>query len=136
MIDTSLNGHCFCGAVHYRCGALLYPATLCHCESCRRIAGAHAVGWITVAKNSFAYVQGKPARFSSSSGVVRTFCGDCGTPLTYYNRSRPTEIDITLVSLESAVSIAPADHIWMMDALPWDEPHDGRPQHQKTREIP
>jgi hypothetical protein len=31
MTDATLGGHCYCGAVRYRCGAPLYPATLCHC---------------------------------------------------------------------------------------------------------
>lgn len=45
MTQTTLTGHCYCSTVRYRCGAPLYPATLCHCESCRRVAGAHAVAW-------------------------------------------------------------------------------------------
>ena len=35
-------GGCLCGTVRYQAHSLLYPATLCHCTSCRRAAGAHA----------------------------------------------------------------------------------------------
>ncbi|MGE0115152.1 MAG: GFA family protein [Steroidobacteraceae bacterium] len=136
MSESLLSGHCFCSAVRYRCGDLLYPPTLCHCESCRRLTGAHAVAWITVPANSLVYVQGTPAEFRSSPEVLRSFCGHCGTPLTYYNQQRADEIDITLMTLDSPEHIVPADHIWMADALPWDRPHDGLPQYQKTRELP
>jgi hypothetical protein len=133
MADESLTGRCLCGAIRYRCGAPLHPATLCHCESCRRAAGAHAVAWVTVRSDSLVYTAGRPVEYASSPRVCRSFCGQCGTPLTYRREDRAREIDITLASLDRADTIAPADHIWMADALPWDRPGDGRPQHRTTR---
>jgi hypothetical protein len=135
MTETTLGGHCYCGAVRYRCGAPRYPATLCHCESCRRVAGAHAVAWLTVAASSLVYTQGKPEEFRSSARAWRSFCRDCGTPLTYRNEDRAAEIDITLVTLDNAANFAPVDHIWMADALAWDRPGDGLPQLPGTRAV-
>ena len=60
MTDSLLTGRCFCGTVRYRCAAPLYPPTLCHCESCRRVAGAHAVAWLTVPAGSLSYPMAKP----------------------------------------------------------------------------
>ena len=34
------------------------------------------------------------------------------------------------------VQAAPADHIWMQDAPPWDLPKDGWPQHAAGRKPP
>ena len=102
MTEPTLTGHCCCGTVHYRCGAPLHPATLCHCESCRRVAGAHAVAWLTVAASSLVYTHGEPAEFSSSARARRSFCRNCGTPLTYRNEDRAAEIDITLVTLDQS----------------------------------
>lgn len=134
MRGSSFTGGCFCGAVRYRCGAQLYPPTLCHCESCRRVAGAHAVAWLTVRAGDFTFTTGKPIEFSSSPRVSRSFCGQCGTPLTYQREERAGEIDVTLATLDSPASVVPVDHIWMEDALPWDAPGDGLPQYPKTRE--
>ncbi len=128
-----LSGRCFCGLVRYHCGALLYPPTLCHCESCRRIAGAHSVGWATVAAETLVMTAAEPRVFASSAGVTRSFCGKCGTSLTYRHENRPGEIDIILATLDRAAELAPADHIYMADALPWDRPNDGLPQHLGTR---
>jgi hypothetical protein len=133
MTEIRLTGRCFCGAVRYRCAAPLYPATVCHCESCRRVAGSHAVAWLTVSAGSFVHLAADPAQFSSSLHVHRSFCRDCGTPLTYRHAARSGEIDVMLATLDRAAEFAPVDHIWMEDALPWDRPRDGLPQYPKTR---
>jgi len=133
MTETVLTGRCFCGRVSYQCGGLLYPPTLCHCESCRRITGAHSVGWITVRADTLVFAA-QPVEFSSSPRVYRTFCDRCGTPLTYRRDERAGEIDITFASLDAPEKIPPPiDHIYMEDALPWDRPADGLPHYMKTR---
>jgi len=132
-LSNEFTGRCLCGAVRYRCGAPLCPPTLCHCESCRRAAGAHAVGWVTVPLSSAVFTAGEPCRYASSPGVERTFCGQCGTPLSYRNERRPAEIDFTIGSLDAPDAAVPVDHIWMMDAPAWDRPRDGWPQHAQGR---
>ena len=130
------TGRCLCGAIRYRCGPLLYPPTLCHCESCRRTAGAHAVGWLTVRQAELIYEGAAPQEYASSPGVWRAFCARCGTPLTYRNAQRPGEIDVTIGSLDAPGQVVPVDHIWMQDAPAWDRPNDGLPQHRAGRGRP
>jgi len=132
-MDETLTGRCLCGAVRYEVGARLYPPTLCHCESCRRASGAHAVGWLTVRAATLRYAAGEPREIESSAGVWRAFCGRCGAPLTYRNLRRPGEIDVTIGTLDEPGRAAPADHIWMADAPPWDRPADGLPQYPGSR---
>ena len=126
-------GGCLCGAVRYQAHSLLYPATLCHCTSCRRAAGAHAVGWFTVAAENFSYLSSLPALYRSSPGVRREFCARCGTPITYRCDPRPREVDITIGSLDDPGRVIPADHIWMADAPGWDRPADRLPQYPGHR---
>ncbi len=133
-MQSSLTGRCFCGAVRYRCGSPLHPITLCHCESCRRVSGAHMVGWLTVEATTLVYT-GKPREFSSSPQTYRTFCSQCGTPLTYRQGSRPAEIDIILATLDQPELLSPTSHIWMEDALTWDRPNDGLPQFAKSSQL-
>lgn len=133
MTETMLTGRCLCGAVRYRAGALLYPPTFCHCRSCRRASGAHAVAWLTVRVDTFAYTAALPAGYVSSPGVRREFCSRCGTPLTYRSARRAEEVDIGVATLDAPGTVVPADHIWMEDALPWDRPADGLPQHPRAR---
>jgi hypothetical protein len=126
-----LTGRCLCRAIHYRCGPVLYPPTLCHCESCRRACGAHAVGWLTVTTGNLSFTGDSPREYASSPGVLRTFCGQCGTPLTYSNARRAAEIDITLCTLDQPELAAPADHIWMQDAQSWDIGSGALPRHAR-----
>lgn len=134
--EQRLAGGCHCRAVRYVCGPLLCPPTFCHCESCRRVAGAHVVAWLTVARTNLDFGASRPAEYSSSPGVYRHFCNRCGTPLTYRNDSRPTEIDIAIGTLDRPQDVQPMDHLWMEDALPWDRPGDGLPQYARSRPAP
>ena len=129
------TGRCLCGSVRYECGPLLCPPTLCHCESCRRASGAHALGWITVASRDLAFTQGRPVEFQSSPGRLRGFCGACGSPLTYRNEARADEVDVTLGTLDAPERVQPNDHIWMEDAAAWDQPQDGLPCHARGRDA-
>lgn len=128
-----LAGGCLCGALRYECSEPVSPAAVCHCKTCRRAAGAHAVAWATVRRSDFRFTQGAPTEFSSTPPVVRTFCATCGTSTTYWTREAPDLIDITLATLDDAGAIAPADHIWMRDAVSWDRPNDGLPQFCTSR---
>ena len=131
--SNACTGRCLCGAIRYRCGPLLYPPTLCHCESCRRAAGAHVVGWLTVSHAQFVCEPAAPQEYESSPGVWRGFCSHCGTPLTYRNAKRAGELDVTICSLDEPGQVVPTDHIWMQDAPGWDRPQDGLPQYPAGR---
>lgn len=74
-----LTGSCLCGSVRYQSGAPI-RSTICHCSSCRRASGSHALGLVTVARTGFTWTASNPAQYRSSAAVVRTFCGTCGTP--------------------------------------------------------
>ena len=135
MSVASLSGRCRCGAVRYSCGTPATTATLCHCESCRRTAGAHVVAWLTTAARDFTLTAGSPVEYRSSPSARRSFCGRCGTPLSYRHDSRPDEVDVQLATLDEAAVFAPVDHVWMVDALPWDRPADGLPQYPQSRPM-
>jgi len=126
------TGRCLCGAVRYRCAAPVIPPFLCHCESCRRASGSHVVAWATVARDTFR-ISGPVRSFASSPPVLRQFCAQCGTPLTYWNDASPGTIDIAIATLDRPEAMEPADHIWMQDAVSSDRPVDGRPQYPQSR---
>jgi hypothetical protein len=128
-----LVGGCFCGSIRYESASPLYAPTLCHCRSCQRASGAHAVGWYTVRTDALHYAGADPAERESSPGVWRGYCPYCHSPLTYRAAARPSEIDITIASLDDPDAVEPADHIYMADAAAWDQPSDGRAQFSGTR---
>jgi len=112
------EGGCLCGAIRYRIDAPPSSSVLCHCRSCRRASGAPVVAWITVPRAALVIRSGAPVRFESSPGVVRQFCGRCGSPLTYERRADPS-IDITTASLDQPERFAPTGEVWLSQRLEW-----------------
>ena len=127
------TGGCFCGLVRFRSAQAPDHATMCHCCSCRRASGAPAVGWASFALASFELTAQRPAEFRSSPGVVRTFCATCGTPLTYWHEQWPDIIDVAIGTLDVPEDVQPQDHIWMSDAVAWDQPNDGLKHYPHSR---
>jgi hypothetical protein len=115
----SQEGGCLCGAIRYRVtGSPLY-SVVCHCASCRKAAAAPSVAWQTYARAHFVILSGTPRIYRSSPGVERCFCECCGSPLTYRNEQRPTEVDITTVSLDDPEANPPNRELWVQDRLSW-----------------
>jgi hypothetical protein len=83
--------------------------------------------WVTVARASFTVDTGVLSWFASTARVQRGFCPRCASPVAYLHADRPDEIDLTLGTVDQPEAFEPIDHIWMEDALPWDQPADGRP---------
>jgi len=131
MQEDTLAGGCLCGAVRY---AVTGPGRLlcyCHCSSCRRATGAPLVPWGTFARERFRVVRGALAEYRSSPPVLRGFCAGCGTPLTYWNAERPGDLDVALVTLDAAATLAPLAHVWVSQKLPWVVLQDGLPQYPR-----
>ncbi len=126
------EGGCLCGAVRYRVDGEPLIATLCHCRSCCRASGAPAVAWVVWRAEEFAFTAGTPRRFSSSPAVERTFCGVCGTALTYRHDARPDRIDTTTVSLDDAEAFAPSREIWLEHKLGWEPVDERLPQYPRS----
>jgi hypothetical protein len=123
-------GRCYCGRVRFSITGPVRNLCMCHCESCRRAAGAAFVAWGTVDKGNFKILSGKPTAVRLSAEVERTFCDDCGSSLTYCHTLRAGDLDFTLVSLDDPAALAPRMHIWVQDKLPWITLNDGLPQFQ------
>jgi hypothetical protein len=133
MSGSDFEGGCLCGAVRFRAAGPASNATLCHCRTCRRAAAAPLVAWVTFAAAGFGFTRGEPMRYRSSALVVRAFCGQCGTPLTYARDDEPESIDVTTISLDRADELAPREHTWTSHALVWTRGLDALPRFPKKR---
>lgn len=120
MTTSLIEGGCLCGAVRYRVTGQPVALTLCHCRSCRLASGAPSVAWAVFRSSDFAFLSGEPVSFNSSPSVVRTFCGRCGTPLTYQRALWPDTVDVTTVTLDAANEFPPAKEIWTEQKLSWE----------------
>jgi hypothetical protein len=91
------------------------------------------VAWVTFPTEGFAFVRGAPVRYRSSPPVVRSFCGACGTPLTYEHADFPGEVDVTTASLDDPNAFPPADHTWTSERIAWLALADDLPRFPRTR---
>jgi hypothetical protein len=130
MNSPTYFGRCYCKRVRFEASGPVRNLCICHCESCRRAAGAAFVAWGTVDADKFRIFEGAPAAVRISAEVERTFCKDCGSSLTYRHTLRAGDLDFTLVSLDDPAALAPCMHIWVQDKLPWVQLNDGLPQYQ------
>jgi hypothetical protein len=100
-----LTGGCYCRAIRYEIHSNPFDTTLCRCATCRKVSAAPAVAWFSVSKGGLRWVQGTPKTFESSPGVLRAFCGDCGTPLAYANAESSDVVDVSTSNKLSAVGL-------------------------------
>ncbi|MFQ5785792.1 MAG: GFA family protein [Alphaproteobacteria bacterium] len=125
--EKSYEGGCLCGAVRYRCRGRPGWIAHCHCESCRRAGGTVIMTWAGYTPDTYKVTAGFPVRFASSSGVQRSFCGNCGTPLTYESKRWPGEVHVTVGTLDRADDFPPERHVHADERLPWLHLDDGLP---------
>jgi hypothetical protein len=111
----------------------VYDVTHCHCATCRRASGAPFVTWASFDSDNFAFGRGEASSYASSEKVRRTFCGRCGTPLTYQRVDLPGSIDVTLGSMDDPQQIQPEDHTWTQNRLSWIVLNDRLPVYARER---
>lgn len=116
---TISEGGCRCGAIRFSVEGHPSNSMICHCQSCRRVSASPETAWVTFEKTRFKIIRGQPSAFSSSAPVWRTFCGACGTPLTYAHQDDPDTVDVTSCSLDNPEAFPPTHHSWLSDDLNW-----------------
>jgi hypothetical protein len=89
--------------------------------------------WAGFDSDKFTFTQGRPASYISSANVVRTFCGYCGTALTYRRLDLPDSIDLTLGSMDDPEQLQPQDHTWTESRISWIHLGDDLPVYLQDR---
>lgn len=85
------------------------------------------MAWTVFPRNAFVFTLGEASLYESSPGVLRGFCGRCGTNLTYQNSARPEYIDVTTASLDRPEEFAPTKEIWTAEKIAWQQLNDSIP---------
>ncbi len=81
MTVFEAEGGCLCGAIRFQVTAKPLAAYYCHCRMCQRNGTGPFAAGATVPIDDFTFTKGKPAAYESSPGLMRLFCGTCGSPL-------------------------------------------------------
>jgi len=63
--------------------------------------------------------------------VVRSFCGECGAPLSFESKVFPEEVHLYAVTLHDPALYSPKSHIYWSEHLPWVTVADDLPKHER-----
>jgi hypothetical protein len=115
-----LQGGCQCGAVRYAVDGEPQHVALCHCEGCRKSAGAPAVAWAAFAEDEFSLKQGELTTYNSSGSAMRSFCPVCGTGICYRNADMlPGIVDIQAATLDNPDALPVQAQIQTAERIGW-----------------
>lgn len=133
MVGT-LTGGCLCGNVRYRLTGSPNNVTYCHCETCRRAAGAPVVVWAEYPVSQVELDQSAMRFYESSAIGERGFCPRCGTTLTFQYIQGRENIDISAATLDDPDQLPPEDHLWTKSRISWFEVDDTLPRYKEGRD--
>lgn len=77
------------------------------------------------------FLRGEIVHYASSPAVVRSFCGQCGTSLTYKRTATPDILDVTTASIDAAGDFAPTKEIWVSEKLEWERLNESLPSYSQ-----
>ncbi len=135
--DILLGGGCLCGAVRFTAAGQPLWVAHCHCASCRKATAAALATYAGYQRERVTFTEGTPASYQSSPGVIRRFCGRCGTPLSYEGARWPGEVHLFLCTFDDPAALSPEAHVFVDEQLAWLHLDDGLPRYAKSsREGP
>ena len=131
----ALEGGCMCGKVRFELRSEPFDAGWCHCRTCQLNSGAPAMAFASVADGDWAATEGRTViqTVKTSSFGHRAFCRECGTPLYVHVDHQPETVDFSIVTLDEPGVIEPEFHIFWGSKVPWFNPADDLPKHDKFR---
>lgn len=131
------EGGCRCKNVRYEIEGDALHVSICHCEDCRRSAGAPYVAWAGVKSESFRLLKGKPKMWTIDEQSLRFFCGDCGTGLYHRNETKmPGLVDVQVATLDNPEDWPPQLQVQIAEKLQWIDESVHMPEYQRYPDFP
>lgn len=122
------SGGCMCGKIRFSFAGAPKWVLHCHCESCRRATSSPMTTWLAVPDSAYRLDEGTPRFYESSPGARRSFCADCGSPLSFTHSRFPDETHLYVASMDRPAAFEPSRHVFFAERLPWADLHDSLPR--------
>jgi len=89
------------------------------------------VSFVTFPAERVKWTAGERARYESTPGrVVRAFCRDCGTPLTWEGQHEGSDwVEFHISTLDDPDAFPPTEHVCHGERIAWFEVADELPRH-------
>lgn len=111
MGQSTHSGHCLCRKYHYTAAGDPVWVAHCHCESCRRATGAPIVTYTGFLKTQVEFTP-EPPKFASSATVLRAYCEQCGSALTYTAQWCDDEVHLIRDNFIEPHAFSPTRHVF------------------------
>lgn len=118
-MDDGRDGGCLCGNVRFRADNAPKWVGHCHCNSCRKFTGSAFATYAGYPTDAVTQTGKAPAQHHSSEGVTRSFCGDCGSPISYEGERWPGEIHLMVCAFDDPNAFEPQGHVYWAERVPW-----------------
>lgn len=132
MAVVERTGHCLCGTVRFAARGEPKWVAHCHCESCRRATSAAFATYAGYPADAVTWTTAAPRAYASSPGVTRTFCGNCGSPMSFSGARWPGEIHLFAASFDTPETLTPHVHVYAEEQLSWVHLGDDLPRIAKN----
>lgn len=131
MLTNSLKGSCLCGAVKYQIDEKIEQLVFCHCSVCRKATGTAFNSAALIQTANFNLLTGDQSlkNFSSSPGVHRYFCENCGSHLYSARDQQPEAIRLRVGCLDSKIYPNNKMHIFTASKAEWEDICDDKPKY-------
>ena len=83
--------------------------------------------YIGVLDTQWRWISETPKVYKSSPGVERTFCGNCGTPLSFRSEKMSGVMPLFVAALDEPEKFEPTLHAAFEEKLPWLKLADNLP---------
>ena len=132
---ASPKGGCACGTVRYELQSDPSLSGWCHCTTCQKLSGSPGMVFASLPRADFVYVEGKDRvkPLILTSFAQRSFCSDCGSPLTIAYDFQPYTIDFAVCTLDDPGIAPPETHIFSSSKPSWLQVEDGLPSYDRFR---
>lgn len=126
------TGRCYCGRTEFT--ARMAPKTVayCHCADCRRVSGAPVAAFAAFDAKAVTFTPDDGRAISVVEGVTRTFCPDCGSPLSGRYAYLPDTVYVPIGLLDNADTFPPNLHAHTGECLSWLHIADDLPRHESS----
>ena len=123
-----ITGNCLCGTVSWQVDGALGTMSHCHCSMCRKAHGAAFGTYVDTARENFRWLAGEDtiARYESSPGFLRTFCGTCGSVVP--ESEGKERVAMPAGCLNEDPGVRPTAHIFAPSQAPWHTIGDDLPR--------
>ncbi|MVF14978.1 GFA family protein [Ketobacter sp. MCCC 1A13808] len=136
-----MKSKCLCGNIEFEYDALPGLMGHCHCEECRRSAGAAFVTSIYINPRSHKIIKGAEfiKEYNHTPRLGRVFCGNCGSRLWNYGKAKHGSVEnapfanVTASSVIEPFPFKPQAHINLSEKAEWVEIND---ELEKFEDVP